>query len=337
MDEALDFFGAHTVLARRLSCCRTWASAISGSASPPPRCPAARRSGSRSRPSWERARPADHLYILDEPTTGLHLDDVKKLLGVLGRLVDTGNTVLVVEHHLDVIKTADWVVDLGPEGGEAGGAVIAEGTPEQLAQVDGPTTGKFLRELLPRPNGKAGGGRADERLTTSSKPSGSSSRASSSTRIRSRGSRARAAPPVWPVPPARRRLSACSRSRMMIARIEIAPGIFIDARAVPVALIGSRGGPAALMAAAMVARTVSRSGATACGRESSPRHRSPWRPWRTCGCGGRAGSVLVTSSASPPPPIWSPSSASRCWGPRLCGALPPVWRNTPSPSRSGSG
>ena len=105
-------------------------------------------------------RPAsDMLYILDEPTTGLHLDDVKRLLGVLNRLVDAGNTVLVVEHHLDVVKTADWVIDLGPEGGGAGGEVVAEGTPEQVAQTDGSYTGKFLRDLLPRPNGKGGAGR----------------------------------------------------------------------------------------------------------------------------------------------------------------------------------
>ncbi|PWU24785.1 MAG: excinuclease ABC subunit A [Candidatus Rokuibacteriota bacterium] len=95
----------------------------------------------------------DHLFILDEPTTGLHLDDVKKLLAVLNRLVDAGNTVLVVEHHLDVIKTADWIVDLGPEGGDAGGEIVAEGTPEQLAQVAGSYTGKFLRDLLVRENG----------------------------------------------------------------------------------------------------------------------------------------------------------------------------------------
>jgi len=100
------------------------------------------------------------LYILDEPTTGLHLDDVKRLLGVLNRLVDAGNTVLVVEHHLDVVKTADWVIDLGPEGGAAGGEIVAEGTPEQVAQTDGSYTGKFLRELLPRLNGKNGAGRA---------------------------------------------------------------------------------------------------------------------------------------------------------------------------------
>jgi len=84
---------------------------------------------------------------------------VKRLLGVLNRLVDAGNTVLVVEHHLDVVKTADWVIDLGPEGGAAGGEVVAEGTPEQVAQTDGSYTGKFLRDLLPRPNGKVGAGR----------------------------------------------------------------------------------------------------------------------------------------------------------------------------------
>jgi excinuclease ABC subunit A len=89
------------------------------------------------------------LYILDEPTTGLHFADIEKLLEVLQRLVDAGNTVLVIEHNLDVIKQADWIVDLGPEGGEAGGEVIATGTPEQVAEVEESYTGRFLRELLP--------------------------------------------------------------------------------------------------------------------------------------------------------------------------------------------
>ena len=88
------------------------------------------------------------LYLLDEPTTGLHPDDISRLLVVLQRLVDAGNSVLVVEHNLDVIKAADWVVDLGPEGGDAGGRIIAEGTPEQVAQADGSYTGFYLRAIL---------------------------------------------------------------------------------------------------------------------------------------------------------------------------------------------
>ncbi len=88
------------------------------------------------------------LYILDEPTTGLHFADIEKLLEVLQRLADAGNTVLVIEHNLDVIKQADWVIDLGPEGGEAGGEVLVAGTPEDVARVDASHTGKFLRELL---------------------------------------------------------------------------------------------------------------------------------------------------------------------------------------------
>jgi excinuclease ABC subunit A len=87
-------------------------------------------------------------YILDEPTTGLHFEDVRKLLGVLQRLVDTGNTVLVIEHNLDVIKSADWLIDLGPEGGDEGGRIVAQGTPEAVAAVPESYTGKFLRELL---------------------------------------------------------------------------------------------------------------------------------------------------------------------------------------------
>ncbi len=90
----------------------------------------------------------DVLYILDEPTTGLHLDDVRRLLGVLQRLVDAGNTVLVVEHHLDVIKCADWILDLGPEGGDAGGELVAEGPPEAVAQVAASYTGKYLQDFL---------------------------------------------------------------------------------------------------------------------------------------------------------------------------------------------
>jgi excinuclease ABC subunit A len=89
------------------------------------------------------------LYILDEPTTGLHFADIEKLLEVLHRLVDAGNTVLVIEHNLDVIKQADWIVDLGPEGGEAGGELVAAGAPEDVAEVEESFTGQYLRGVLP--------------------------------------------------------------------------------------------------------------------------------------------------------------------------------------------
>jgi excinuclease ABC subunit A len=88
------------------------------------------------------------LYILDEPTTGLHFEDVRKLLEVLHELVDQGNTVVVIEHNLDVIKTADWVIDIGPEGGDGGGRIVASGTPEAVAKVEASHTGRYLAPLL---------------------------------------------------------------------------------------------------------------------------------------------------------------------------------------------
>jgi excinuclease ABC subunit A len=97
-------------------------------------------------------------YILDEPTTGLHFADIQKLLEVLNRLVEQGNTVLIIEHNLDVIKTGDWVIDLGPEGGDAGGRVMAVGTPEDIAaQAETSYTGQFLRGVVGPDNGATGG------------------------------------------------------------------------------------------------------------------------------------------------------------------------------------
>jgi excinuclease ABC subunit A len=90
------------------------------------------------------------LYILDEPTTGLHFEDVRMLLGVLNRLVEKGNTVIVIEHNLDVIKTADWVIDMGPGGGAAGGRIVAEGSPEDVCKVEDSATAEFLRHELSR-------------------------------------------------------------------------------------------------------------------------------------------------------------------------------------------
>ena len=92
------------------------------------------------------------LYILDEPTTGLHFHDIEQLLSVLHRLRDQGNTVVVIEHNLEVIKTADWIVDLGPEGGEGGGEIIAQGTPEQIANTTSSHTGRFLKPILNKEN-----------------------------------------------------------------------------------------------------------------------------------------------------------------------------------------
>ncbi|MEM8866372.1 MAG: ABC-ATPase UvrA, partial [Planctomycetota bacterium] len=93
-------------------------------------------------------KPGHTLYLLDEPTTGLHADDVRRLLGVLNQLVDAGNTVLVIEHHLDVMKSADWLIDLGPDGGIGGGQIIATGTPETVAKCEASHTGRWLREVL---------------------------------------------------------------------------------------------------------------------------------------------------------------------------------------------
>ncbi|MBR6754207.1 MAG: excinuclease ABC subunit UvrA, partial [Clostridia bacterium] len=88
------------------------------------------------------------VILLDEPTTGLHMDDVNRLVKVLQRLTDAGNTVLVIEHNLDMIKTADYIIDLGPEGGDEGGTVVAKGTPEEVAMVESSYTGQFLRDIL---------------------------------------------------------------------------------------------------------------------------------------------------------------------------------------------
>src|SRR5437867_2658449 len=159
VDEAVDFFAATPALSRRLRTLQETglgylrlgqpATTLSGGAA------------QRLKIAAELAARAtgEMLYLLDEPTTGLHLDDVKKLLLVLNRLVDAGNTVVLVEHHLDVVRAADWVVDLGPEGGEEGGEIVVEGPPEIVAQTPGSYTGKFLAEILPKNGGPKNGKR----------------------------------------------------------------------------------------------------------------------------------------------------------------------------------
>ena len=150
VEEALEFFSPVPAIARRLqtlmdvglSYIRLGQSATTLSGGEAQRVKLARELAKRD--------TGKTLYILDEPTTGLHFEDIRQLLGVLHRLRDHGNTIVVIEHNLDVIKTADWLIDLGPEGGSGGGRIIAEGTPEQVARNDASHTGRFLKPMLER-------------------------------------------------------------------------------------------------------------------------------------------------------------------------------------------
>jgi excinuclease ABC subunit A len=150
VDDALEFFENFPVIRRQLSCLQEVGlgyltlgqSSTTLSGGEAQRIKLAAELG--------RVDTGKTLYILDEPTTGLHFDDVRKLLAVLGRLVDLGNTVVVIEHHIDVIRSADWIIDLGPEGGANGGHLIGEGTPEEIAAINDNETGRFLREVLAR-------------------------------------------------------------------------------------------------------------------------------------------------------------------------------------------
>jgi excinuclease ABC subunit A len=108
------------------------------------------------------------LYLLDEPTTGLHFDDVRKLLEVLHRLVDLGNSVIIIEHNLDVIRNADWVIDLGPEGGEDGGHIVGEGRPAKIAATPGSYTGQFLKRYYKLANGRLAPAEPEEELVPAS-------------------------------------------------------------------------------------------------------------------------------------------------------------------------
>jgi excinuclease ABC subunit A len=150
VDEAVDFFAATPALARRLRTLQETGLGYLRLGQPATTLSGGEAQRLKIAAELAARAAGDTLYILDEPTTGLHLDDVKKLLTVLHRLVDAGNTVLLVEHHLDVVRAADWVVDLGPEGGDEGGEIVAEGPPELVAQTPGSYTGKFLAEVLPR-------------------------------------------------------------------------------------------------------------------------------------------------------------------------------------------
>ncbi|CAM5364844.1 UvrABC system protein A [Streptomyces antimycoticus] len=141
--------GACPTIARHLAHAqrgRAWA--MCGSGSPRPTLSGGEAQRVKLASELQKRSTGRTVYVLDEPTTGLHFEDISKLISVLSGLVDKGNTVIVIEHNLDVIKTADWVVDMGPEGGSGGGLVIAEGTPEEVASVPASHTGKFLRDML---------------------------------------------------------------------------------------------------------------------------------------------------------------------------------------------
>ncbi|MBM6403814.1 excinuclease ABC subunit UvrA [Phycicoccus sp. CSK15P-2] len=166
IEEAADFFSAVPAIARHMKTLNDVGLGYVRLGQPAPTLSGGEAQRVKLASELQKRSTGRTVYVLDEPTTGLHFEDIRKLLGVLQGLVDKGNTVIVIEHNLDVIKNADWLVDLGPEGGSGGGRVVAEGTPEQVAEVTESHTGRFLAPILARtartaqPQGKtpAGGG-----------------------------------------------------------------------------------------------------------------------------------------------------------------------------------
>ena len=150
VSEALDFFSAIPKIKRKLQTIEDVGLGYIHLGQPATTLSGGEAQRMKLAAELHRQSHGKSFYTLDEPTTGLHMDDIKRLLAVLQRLVDAGNTVLVIEHDLDVVKSADWLIDLGPEGGAGGGNVVATGTPEQVAEVKGSYTGKYLKEMLER-------------------------------------------------------------------------------------------------------------------------------------------------------------------------------------------
>ncbi len=148
IDEALPFFGNIPILKQKLQILKDVGLGYMQLGQPATTLSGGEAQRVKLATELSRRATGKTLYILDEPTTGLHFDDVKKLLDVLGRLVDLGNTVLIIEHNLDVIKSADWIIDLGPEGGDKGGYLVAEGTPKDIAKVKKSYTGQYLRKYF---------------------------------------------------------------------------------------------------------------------------------------------------------------------------------------------
>ena len=137
--EAMEFFAGKTSLIRKLRVLEEIGLGYLGLANRRLRFREERRRESSSRPSFRVRAAGNTLFVFDEPTTGLHFDDIRKLLAAFDKLISAGNSLLVIEHNLEVIKTADWIIDLGPEGGEAGGQIVFEGTPEDVAKCEPPT------------------------------------------------------------------------------------------------------------------------------------------------------------------------------------------------------
>jgi excinuclease ABC subunit A len=150
IEEAADFFAAVPGIARHMKTLNEVGLGYVRLGQPAPTLSGGEAQRVKLASELQKRSTGRTIYVLDEPTTGLHFEDIRKLLQVLQGLVDKGNTVIVIEHNLDVIKNADWVVDMGPEGGNGGGRVIAEGTPEQVAAVEDSYTGQFLAPILAR-------------------------------------------------------------------------------------------------------------------------------------------------------------------------------------------
>jgi excinuclease ABC subunit A len=148
IEEALDFFGPVERIARHLRTLNAVGLGYVRLGQPAPTLSGGEAQRVKLASELQKRSTGRTVYVLDEPTTGLHFEDIRKLIGVLQDLVDRGNTVIVIEHNLDVIKTADWLVDMGPEGGTGGGAIVATGTPEKIARIPESHTGAFLKEML---------------------------------------------------------------------------------------------------------------------------------------------------------------------------------------------
>ena len=149
-EEALEFFSAQPAISRHLQTLVDVGLGYVRLGQPAPTLSGGEAQRVKLASELQKRSTGHTVYILDEPTTGLHFEDIRRLLSVLTRLVEQGNSIIVIEHNLDVIKTADWIVDLGPEGGSGGGTIVGTGTPEDIAANPGSHTGRFLKPLLER-------------------------------------------------------------------------------------------------------------------------------------------------------------------------------------------